>query len=71
MQWRVYERGARVVSRGVEVAQPGALLTVVCSCVAWLSFCGPGVESVCSVVDVHCFGFRVCRSVWLAVRGAA
>ena len=70
MPWKVCERDVRVVSRGAEVAQPGAVLTMVCPCVGWLSYCGPGVGAVCPVVGVHGFGFRVCQSVWLVVRGA-
>ena len=30
-----------------------------------------GVGAECPVVGVPGFGFRVCRSVWLVVRGAA
>ena len=60
----------RAVCRGAAVVPPGALSTVVCSCVGWLSLGGPGVGAECPVVSVHGFGFRVCRSVWLVVHGA-
>ena len=50
-----------------EGTQRGALLTVVCPYLGWLSQCGPGVGTVCPVVGMHGFGFRVCRFVWLVV----
>ena len=57
--------------RGAVVVPPGALSTVVCSCVGWLSHGGAGVGAAFPVVGVPGFGFRVCRYVWLGVRGAA
>ena len=61
----LHERNVRVVVRGAEVTQRGALLTVLCLNVGWLSLCGPGVGTVRPshrLVGACGFGFRACHS---------